>query len=71
VPYADGLELIIDRATGILMQVRPSIEGAEFMRWELVELEVGRPLDDALFEGPPEARLPPGFPDAFGRSTGH
>ena len=55
-PGADVYELVIDRERDIAMRAAARYEGIEYMRFEILELEVGAPLDAELFH----LELPPG-----------
>jgi hypothetical protein len=61
-PYADAVELLVDRSTGMLLQISLSLDGQEFSRWEVEEADFDARLNDGLFVGPADAQLPP-MPD--------
>jgi hypothetical protein len=57
-PYADDVRILVDAREGILLRYEMLLDGEPFMLWDVVEIELGRALEDALFEGPEDAQLP-------------
>jgi hypothetical protein len=57
-PFADQVELTVDRETGVLLLVRLSVDGGVFMVWEVTAIDFDPDVNPSMFEGPHDAEVP-------------
>jgi hypothetical protein len=57
-PYAEELRLLVDEETGMLIREEFMLDSRPFLIWEVQDVRLGDQLDDSLFAGPTDARLP-------------